>query len=338
MAKNGKPETADGYAKIANELLEALARVHMPSIHWQVLFLIFRFTYGFHRKTAGFTMAEIAAKIGRPKRSTERAIADLKKWRMLANDNGCYGIIKYYLQWGKKMTVQFCTKNTTTQENVHNLCKTLTKEQKKRDKSTVIFDGRNDIAQQNVSTGTVKNDTPTHNSKQRKKKITPPTPPRGEGFNKIFLKKIRPEMEDEEIEYFIKHWTEEDENGTQKWQKEATFAFPNRLDKWHLARQEIKRRFEEKAKKLPKRTKAETVSAEMAGEEITQGLALWAAKMAARAASIGAKASGRLFEKIGAEFGQEKAKKWWDSSLSYTDFLAKVEKERGRKVERTDTS
>ena len=44
------PQLEDGYTEIANEILEALMRLHLSPNQWQVILCIIRKTYGFKKK------------------------------------------------------------------------------------------------------------------------------------------------------------------------------------------------------------------------------------------------------------------------------------------------
>jgi len=44
------PQREDGHVDIANETIEALAKIYLSSYETQTLFAIFRKTYGWHKK------------------------------------------------------------------------------------------------------------------------------------------------------------------------------------------------------------------------------------------------------------------------------------------------
>lgn len=58
------PQLADGYVRIANELMEELARRDFSAREWRVLMVVIRETYGMNRKDAPLSSSYIAAKTG----------------------------------------------------------------------------------------------------------------------------------------------------------------------------------------------------------------------------------------------------------------------------------
>jgi phage replication O-like protein O len=61
------PQTENGHIDIANELAEALCRINLSPYEWRILWVIFRKTYGWHKKAdrISYTQFEEATGIGR---------------------------------------------------------------------------------------------------------------------------------------------------------------------------------------------------------------------------------------------------------------------------------
>ena len=50
------PQLENGYTRIANEILEAMAKVKLSPTQYRVLFVVWRYTYGFSRKSADLSL------------------------------------------------------------------------------------------------------------------------------------------------------------------------------------------------------------------------------------------------------------------------------------------
>lgn len=68
------PQCENGYARIANEILEALSKIRIPGTAWQVLNAIFRKSYGYCKKTAIFKSGEISKMTGLRRQHVQRDI------------------------------------------------------------------------------------------------------------------------------------------------------------------------------------------------------------------------------------------------------------------------
>ena len=105
------PQLEDGYTKIANELLEALARTRLSGESRQILDIIIRKTYGFNKTNDEIALSQFVTATGMSKPSVVRAIRKLQSMNIIfKDDNGSmvnYKINKYYLTWrplSKKIT------------------------------------------------------------------------------------------------------------------------------------------------------------------------------------------------------------------------------------------
>ncbi|MBA7554707.1 hypothetical protein ES705_47338 [subsurface metagenome] len=58
------PQRENGHVDIANEIVEALAKTHLSSYESQVLWVIFRKTYGWHKKEDWITNTQISNMTG----------------------------------------------------------------------------------------------------------------------------------------------------------------------------------------------------------------------------------------------------------------------------------
>lgn len=107
------PDLENGYTRIANEIVEALARVNLSAYESRVLWFILRKTYGWGKKTDWLTLSQFASCIGIDRRLVHRGIISLSSKKMIIIDrddkgNIRYGIQKNFEKWkvsSKKMTV-----------------------------------------------------------------------------------------------------------------------------------------------------------------------------------------------------------------------------------------
>lgn len=108
-----KADVDDGYARVANLLSEALCCAPLTDCEYAVVWFVMRRTYGWAKtcdretgKLDAMTAAEIAAATNRPRRTVEKALANLAKAHVLLRevvsaDNRCaYGINADVSQWG----------------------------------------------------------------------------------------------------------------------------------------------------------------------------------------------------------------------------------------------
>ena len=119
--KNGNPQLEDGYAKIANELLEALMRFHFTAVQYQVLLTTIRYTYSFNRKYHKLSLNFLTNAVERSKSQVTQAVKQLIEMNVLIVQDGRHGVTrtiginKHYNQWGVPVerytdtSVQNCT-------------------------------------------------------------------------------------------------------------------------------------------------------------------------------------------------------------------------------------
>jgi phage replication O-like protein O len=99
------PQCEDGYTRIANELLEALARFRLSGNEYQVILAIIRKTYGFGKKSDTISMGQISEMTGLKRQNVNRALKLLSSklitgvirtdYRLINN----ISINKDYSQW-----------------------------------------------------------------------------------------------------------------------------------------------------------------------------------------------------------------------------------------------
>ena len=78
------PQTENGHIRIATEIWEALVRTRIPGEARQVLDLIIRKTYGYHKKADQISTGQIVEATGLARRAVEKARKNLKEWNLIA--------------------------------------------------------------------------------------------------------------------------------------------------------------------------------------------------------------------------------------------------------------
>ena len=94
-----KPQLEDGFTSIANELLEKLARISLPPNQWQVLLVIIRKTYGFHKKVDHIANFQIMEATGLCKAVVSRCLKGLSDMQLITRKGKSIGFQKDWEQW-----------------------------------------------------------------------------------------------------------------------------------------------------------------------------------------------------------------------------------------------
>jgi phage replication O-like protein O len=71
------PQVEDGHVDIANEIVEALARIRLSGEEMQILWVVFRKTYGWHKKTDTISLGQFSEATGLSRPHVVRAIKKL---------------------------------------------------------------------------------------------------------------------------------------------------------------------------------------------------------------------------------------------------------------------
>lgn len=113
------PQAEDGHIDIANEIAEQLAKIRISGQGMQVLWVIFRKTWGWHKKVDAISHTQFAKATGIERRHIGELLDNLIKKNLITkNSDGfiCkYGIQKDWEKWElsrKNGTVKTITKNS----------------------------------------------------------------------------------------------------------------------------------------------------------------------------------------------------------------------------------
>jgi len=98
-----KPQLEDGHTKIANEIVEALARVNLSAYESRVLWCIFRKTYGWNKKSDRISYSQFQEVTGMDRRHLGRTLRLLIERQMITCQGEGqqleYAIQKDWEQW-----------------------------------------------------------------------------------------------------------------------------------------------------------------------------------------------------------------------------------------------
>jgi len=95
------PQAEDGHVDIANEIVEILAKTYLSSYESQVLWAIFRKTYGWHKKEDWITNTQIAEMTGIAESHISRTLKKLIKKNMVNKNGKKLSFQKDYDNWQK---------------------------------------------------------------------------------------------------------------------------------------------------------------------------------------------------------------------------------------------
>src|SRR5690606_5117884 len=100
----------NGYTRIADEILEQMARIKLSPTQYRLLFIIWRYTYGFNRKEHDLTLGFFEKAIGCDKRQIQRELKGLEERKIIFQNviNGKGRKIKFnknYNEWVGKSAI-----------------------------------------------------------------------------------------------------------------------------------------------------------------------------------------------------------------------------------------
>jgi phage replication O-like protein O len=77
------PQIEEGYTKIANEILEALAKTNLNAYQWRILMVIFRKTYGWKKRQDKIAQSQFIEMTNISKSNLHRTIRELKAMNII---------------------------------------------------------------------------------------------------------------------------------------------------------------------------------------------------------------------------------------------------------------
>jgi phage replication O-like protein O len=119
-------QVENGYTRIANELVEALASTYLSPYEWQVLMAIFRKTYGYNKKSDWIANSQLSELTGIYKAHISRTTKKLVERGIVTQTGNRLSFNKDYSSWlPKQVTIKKVTQtgNTVTQMGIAELPK-----------------------------------------------------------------------------------------------------------------------------------------------------------------------------------------------------------------------
>lgn len=163
------PQTEDGYTKIANELLDAICRLHISGNEYSYLHALIRKTYGYNKKEDWITNSQIASLTGMNRVRVSEAKKKLVDLQIVTENRNKISLQKDYSKWGqlRKTVTEVVTENRTpvTENRNKVLRKTVhTKDNKdnitKDTSEEVVVDNFNTFILENVKVSDMANFNP----------------------------------------------------------------------------------------------------------------------------------------------------------------------------------
>jgi phage replication O-like protein O len=146
------PQIEDGHVDLANEIIEALAKIRISGEEMQCLWVIFRKTYGWHKKEDHIALSQFSEMTSLKKPAICRALSKLLSKKIIIiikNDNRItsYGFNKDFEQWqplSKKITLSKKIKSSLKKDNaslslLRHTKETTTKETIQKKARTVLM-------------------------------------------------------------------------------------------------------------------------------------------------------------------------------------------------------
>ena len=93
------PQAENGHVKIANEIVEQLARAKLSGYEWRVLWAVLRKTWGWRKKSDAVPLSQIARMTGIQRPHVVETKKRLLKKKILFVHKGKIGFQKDYEQW-----------------------------------------------------------------------------------------------------------------------------------------------------------------------------------------------------------------------------------------------
>jgi phage replication O-like protein O len=92
-----------GYTRIANDILERMARIKLSPTQYRILFLVWRYTYGFKRKEHDMSLSFISEATGLDKRNIRRELKALEDKNIIYQNikNGSYRKLSFNKNYDK---------------------------------------------------------------------------------------------------------------------------------------------------------------------------------------------------------------------------------------------
>ena len=103
LERAASPQAEDGHVDIANELVEALAKINLSSYESRILWVVLRKTYGWHKKMDQISITQFEKATGIKRWHVARTLAELVERKIVTRIGNSriisYGFQKDYTKW-----------------------------------------------------------------------------------------------------------------------------------------------------------------------------------------------------------------------------------------------
>lgn len=115
----------NGYTRIANDLLENLAGIKLSPTQYRIIFLVWRYTYGFKRKEHEMSLSFLSKATGIDKRNIQRELKSLEERKVIHQEvkSGIYRKVSFnknFDEWVGKITIGETTIGEITNGETNN--------------------------------------------------------------------------------------------------------------------------------------------------------------------------------------------------------------------------
>jgi len=97
------PQIENGHTRIANEILEVVARTKLSPTQYRIILIVWRYTYGFQRKAHKLSLTFLSKATGGDRRNIQRELNNLIERNILTVKNSgqkrLIGFNKHYKRW-----------------------------------------------------------------------------------------------------------------------------------------------------------------------------------------------------------------------------------------------
>lgn len=101
LTEAASPQLEDGHTRIANELLEALAKCEIAGSLFRLMLAIMRETYGYQAKERKVKRTRLAAILGVTDRRIRQLLVDAQRLNMITVQGWSIGVQKDWTRWSK---------------------------------------------------------------------------------------------------------------------------------------------------------------------------------------------------------------------------------------------
>lgn len=115
------PQLENGYTKIANELLDAIAKSELSKRQLKIVLAVIRKTYGYNKKVDDMTVTQLVESTNIDKSAVSRTLPELEAMNVLSKRQGKYGYVlglnKNYRGWKPLSKRQRCQNDNSSCQN-----------------------------------------------------------------------------------------------------------------------------------------------------------------------------------------------------------------------------